>query len=667
MGAIKIKNTGDLPIEATVGNKRIFIPVGETGVVDEDIFQVLQESVYQDKFELVTKLATKTEPIIEGEVPVAFVSEFASNYSGGRYHTLEVACAMCEAGMDVHLYCNREPPFIEDFEGYRLPKIHVTNIQDLDVRASFYIGSPVHGSIIACNLAKKYGRPVYSLVFDSLPLMQVYKPEALDATEEYWEEFVEAIKTSNAILLANSKVTAESVKGWLKVNKVKVFYPTVNNRVLSQVQPQLRYNYIVFVSRIVKHKNIEHMIGAIKDLEDWSLHIVTDTGSNTLKELVEKNELEQRVKIYRGINDNEKFKLFKRAKIMLNASTFEGAGMWAQEAEACGLKLVCYALPTIGEMYKGPNVFKARVGDKDDLKDKLLQAVASRETPYESTDFYLDNYAVNRARELFKEPVEIGVMMIALNEHKFIEPALRALLASPHIKKIAVVEGAVELYAHAATGEGLSKDNTSTIIRRVMAKYDKDGKIIYDRYGWARDKSELRNRCIELLGTKVNWLLKVDGDEVYKEKDLDKLAKIMQSDLNITTIYMKHLHFWKKKSLVAVGGQWDNRLPRCFRFRDKTLRFREHNLPPYNSAGKNIEELGKRIETDEVKIYHYGYMKDVEDVRAKLEFYKKRDKHLKVIDTFSNWKEGLPTQPTHGGGTVEKFTGKHPSVMRGVI
>jgi len=667
MGAIEIKNTGDLPIEATVGNKRVFIPVGETGIVDEDVFQVLQESVYQDKFELVTKLATKTEPIVEGEVPIAFISEFASNYSGGRYHTLEVACAMCEAGMDVHLYCNQEPPFIEDFEAYRLPKIHVTNIQHLDVRAGFYVGSPVHGSIIACNLAKKYGRPVYSLVFDSLPLMQVYKPEALDAKEEYWQEFVDAIKTSDAVLLANSEITAQSVRAWLKTDKVEVFYPSVNNRALSQAQPQLRQNYVVFVSRIVKHKNIEHMLDAIKDLEDWSLHIVTDTGSQILEDLIEEKELKQKVKIYGGINDYEKFKLFKRAKIMLNPSTFEGAGMWAQEAEACGLKLVCYALPTIPEMYKGTEVYKARIGDKEDLKDKLLQAAASREVPQETTDFYLDNYAVSRAKELFKEPVNIGVIMIALNEQKFIEPALRALLVSPHIKKIAVVEGAVELYAHAATTEGLSRDSTSTIIKRVITKYDKDGKIIYDRYGWAKDKAELRNRCIDLLGTHVNWLLKVDADEVYKKEDLDTLAKIMQSDAAITTIYMKHLHFWKRKDLIAVGGQWDARLPRCFRFRDKTLRFRQHNLPPVNSRGENIEELGKRIDTDEVKIYHYGYMKDEKDVRAKLEFYKKRDKHLKVIDTFSNWKPGKPTQPTHQGGTVEKFKGKHPKVMRGVI
>jgi len=59
-------------------------------------------------------------------------------------------------------------------------------------------------------------------------------------------------------------------------------------------------------------------------------------------------------------------------------------------------------------------------------------------------------------------------------------------------------------------------------------------------------------------------------------------------------------------------------------------------------------------------------MKDVEDIKAKLDFYATRDTKLTVKDTWTNWKEGQETQWTHGKGTVERYTGSHPIEIKNI-
>lgn len=599
---------------------------------------------------------------------IAVISEFAHNYSGGRYLTLQFTCALAEAGYDVTLFCDNMPPFLADWDDYAQPKISTTGLEGLDIKADIYVGSPLLGSRVASRLAIKYNKPVYSLIFDALPNMKKYKPQDRDATDEYWEETKKLWEDSGCIMLACSEMTMNGAREWLDKpkNQLRTLYPSINSRVLRKAPETKRRDKVVFVSRLVRHKNIEHIFYAMQD-NDWELHLVTDTGSEYYEELVKKYNMHGRSYLYQGINDLEKFSLFKSAKVMINASTFEGAGMWLQEAEACGLYTVCYNFPTLQELQRSNHVYYAEHGNKDSLREHLSVAISEYEEPEPIEDFHFENYMLPQVKEIFKEDIEIGVMMIALNEQKFIGPALRTLLESPHIKRIAIVEGAVKLFAHAADEDGLSKDNTEQAVRDIIKKYDTEGKIFYERYGWASNKSELRNRCIELIGKKVNWLFMVDADEVYKTEDIDNLTKQINSSPGATTVWVKHYHFWKSKDQIAVGGQWDIPLPRLYKYTDKSLKYDGHGQPPVDSNGVSIEQKGKKLIANDFFAYHYGPMKDQKDIKAKLKFYRKRDKHLKVKDTWSKWKKGDETQWTHGGGTVEKFTGKHPDVMKGII
>ena len=106
---------------------------------------------------------------------------------------------------------------------------------------------------------------------------------------------------------------------------------------------------------------------------------------------------------------------------------------------------------------------------------------------------------------------------------------------------------------------------------------------------------------------------------------------------------------------------------RCFKFADKNLRWKNHGAPVVNSKGELITVTDGSMVVAGVHVYHYGYLKDINRVQEKLEYYKKRDKNLKVVDTFTNWQLGQPTQPTHGGGTAIEFLGEHPIETEGII
>ena len=191
-------------------------------------------------------------------------------------------------------------------------------------------------------------------------------------------------------------------------------------------------------------------------------------------------------------------------------------------------------------------------------------------------------------------------------------------------------------------------------------------KIIYERYGFAKDKSELRNRALSMLND-MDYILVVDADEVWRENDLNKLVDSIQKHPEAGIYRFRFDHFWKKPNLVARGSNWEIRLFRCFNFYDKTLHWKDHEKSVVNKDNEPIEKIKCSIDIDNVYVCHYGYLKNEKNVQDKIKYYRDRDKYLKVIDTWTNWKPGMPTSTTHGQGTVDEFTGLHPLEVLDII
>jgi glycosyltransferase involved in cell wall biosynthesis len=113
-----------------------------------------------------------------------------------------------------------------------------------------------------------------------------------------------------------------------------------------RVEPSAKQSDIIYVGRLVEHKNVDLLIKALKtvnaDLPDVKALIVGDGPEmGRLKSLVQELELGKNVEFCGFLEDyNEALALMKSSRIFATPSTREGFGMAALEANACGLPVV---------------------------------------------------------------------------------------------------------------------------------------------------------------------------------------------------------------------------------------------------------------------------------------------------------------------------------------
>jgi hypothetical protein len=170
-------------------------------------------------------------------------------------------------------------------------------------------------------------------------------------------------------------------------------------------------------------------------------------------------------------------------------------------------------------------------------------------------------------------------------------------------------------------------DNTKTeeIIRNF---YDPDGKITYFNEGKVLTKIDLRNICIDLLNDSIEWVLIVDGDEVWKEADLNELkSKLKDTKTNIFEVGFNHFFLDFKHVLhVAVAE-------RVYR-NVKGIRYTKWHTEITFPKDSSRERLNFGFN-------HYGYVRDLGKLNQKIRYgflqrkfyYSDYSKRFKDVDT----------------------------------
>lgn len=636
---------------------------------DGSDFVRLVEDAKEDEGYLVGK-ETDTEDAI------VFLTEDTRHITGGRYYSWWLATALKAAGHRVIIYTNAVPVFIKEFEDYPQPEIRVVSrIEDVDVKAKVYIGSPIIGSVMACKLGKKHKRPSYCEIFDPFPMMEKYRGRH---HWPGWDELLPLMRKTDCNIISLCNTTSEYIYDWLDKKKDQVFhiYPCINSKESLKARNRKKRDWITFISRLDYHKKLDHVLDAVRET-DCDLQVITSVDAIDFPQMVAMRGMDDRVKVHNFVSDKRKFEIIKQSKATINGAIFEGFGMWLTESLSCGVPAVCYEYPTFEEIKSVTDnpelVYFAKYNDPDSLRKKLIAAIKDRRWGQRKTTHKFDfEGMVERMKEIFGEGEgpRVGVVTIALNEEEYVGASLRSMIKMPNVKKVAVVEGATKLYGKEnkdrVDRNGLSVDNTEVEVKKVIDS-DKENKIIYERHGWAKDKSELRNKCLELLGESFDYIMVVDADEVWKEEDFERLMDYISGHPETSVVWYPAFHFWKHPDLIAVGSQWDKHLFRFFRYDDKSLHWGKHHTPVVNKDGKDATQLGFEAVLDNVHFYHYGAMKAGENIEAKLKYYKARDKELDVKNTWKDWKKGRDTQWTHGGGSTERFDGDHPVEVIDII
>lgn len=600
-----------------------------------------------------------------GHKSVAMITEDTQHVTGGRYYSWWIATALQKAGFNVTIYTNRVPVFIDSFKEYPQPNVQIVKeLNTLNVKADFYVGSPIVGSEIAIRLANQYRTKAFCEIFDPFPMMEEYRGK------HYWpgwDNLIEQLKQPNVNIISLCKHANGYIYPWLNKREDQVFevYPCINSKARDKsIKKVEKMNWVTFISRLDFHKKFDHVLEAVSKT-NCRLQVITSIDGINYREMLKKYNMEKRTDVHMFISDEEKFDIIAKSKVTINGAIFEGFGMWLVESLACGVPCVCYDYPIFKEIVgQSDMVYMAEWNNPEDLTKKLKLALKEKKSsePYKNWDF---ESMVKRMSDVLTQEPKIGVVQIALNEEKFIQASLKSVIRHKNIKRVVVVEGCVRLNEHSANDLGLSKDNTrDEVIKAMQSEYGH--KIVYERYGWAKDKSETRNRALTLLKD-CDYIMVLDADELWKQEDLDLLMKFIKNHPDVSLIWYPAYHFWKQKDLLAVGSQWEAPLFRFFKFYDKTLHWDKHNTPTVNKDGISVEKLGGEVKFNKVHFYHYGPMKDQKDILDKLKYYATRDKDLTVKDTWTNWKKGQETSWTHQGGTVKKFEGTHPDEIEGVI
>lgn len=634
--------------------------------------------------------------VLRGVQSVKFFTENVSHYSGGRYYAYMVARVMAMYGFDVEVVTNNLPFFVADFENYpvtgsfTIKEDPFWGQRDTDrCKADLIIGVPNRGGQYAHAYARVHGLPYAGMIFETPNYVKEWHG-GLDSTEEYWRHYRTCLLDASLIIcLADEPM--RYAQEWLPEKPADTFValnPAVNEFVAALVPDQRKDHSIIFIGRHTDFKQPYHLIYALEKIEGEKplVRFVGMWGERMREKIAsEAEKINVPISFHRNIPDREKFRLLKKSKVLVTATRFEGFGIPPAEALWCGVPAVAYDLPVLRGAYEGyidlvPIDNWGAMGEA--INNLLKNPSLWKKRSEEGKVFAREQYSLHRMgrdmisffsppkrssvslsspKEVMVEPLpSLSVGTIVLNGASTIQYSLASIYDVA--KEILIVEGAVEKYAEynpdMVSREGGSVDDTLDVIESFP---DPDNKIKILAAGrlW-RDKPEMQNMIAKAITGDV--FLKVDSDEVYKRRDLQRILREFEVDSALTLFNYRFWHFWHTLDQIAVGGQWDSPMARCWRWRPGFHYGTSFNFL-LDDRGRKVETpLYKKIITSDRLVYHLNYAGQPGDlVRAKLNYYANRGIETNVKDTWSDWQPGQgDISPTHGGGRIVQFSGLLP-------
>jgi hypothetical protein len=595
---------------------------------------------------------------------IAFFIENFHHYTGGRYSIYHQA-AMLSNFLKVTVVTNSKPPFYNDFKDYYTENFEIIEsanflYDDKESRFDAVIGLPITGGIYSHMYSKKFNLPLYLIMFESPNWISKYKTSA-DSDEEYWKSYKRCLMDADRIIVPSFE-SQKYLYEWLgkEKNNIYVQYPCINQVVADKIKYEssndtmdTKRKHILFISRVISSKS---PISLIKETnpEHYHFHIIGKIKNEDVDYIENMKKLGYEIDVHGRIDDESKFRLVKKCDMLIVPTKFEGFGMPPMEALYFNKPVISYRLPVLEEIYsnniiysnpnasdmaneinkyffgvnKGNIVKTGIVGDEIENKKKELGFISIKN-------------CVNGLLDILEIP-KISVGMIVYNGSDYIEYAIKSIYN--YVNQIIIVDGSVEKYSDSDSIS--SNDGTIEIIKRLKEK-DIFNKIEFvpalDRK-W-KDKIEMQNEIAKRVTGE--YYVKIDHDEIWKPETLLAAINFMEKNLKVNILKMPFYHFWLNFNQVAIddGGKWSTKHPRVWRWSNGMKHLLSFN---YFVDSKNNRITGD-AEFKGDRIYHFGYVRQLNILKNKINYYKTRGIEKNVSDTVTNWKKGNETQPTQKG------------------
>ena len=150
-----------------------------------------------------------------------------------------------------------------------------------------------------------------------------------------------------AKIISNSKHTTYLLKK--ELNSKKPIYTVPNGiefDLITKIKPAKEKSDVIFVGRLISHKNIDILIKSIKLVKEKNpeikfLIIGDGPEKKKLEALTQELNLEKNIKFLGFLeNDGDVYALMKSSKVFVLPSTREGFGIVVIEANACGIPVI---------------------------------------------------------------------------------------------------------------------------------------------------------------------------------------------------------------------------------------------------------------------------------------------------------------------------------------
>jgi len=233
--------------------------------------------------------------------------------------------------------------------------------------------------------------PFYSPVFTRkkvLPMLMhlfrgaiYHETNFIFASYVYFTERIIPYLYPSSTFVAISNSTAGDLEAIGVKNKIYVVQCGIP-RIPQMVRAGRQKNLVAYVGRVKKYKSIDHFVKAIsmiKNKVEFEAMIVGDGDAiDDLKNLAKKLNVE--IKFTGFVSEEDKYRIYSSARVVVQPSIKEGWGLTAIEAQSCGTPVVCADSPGLREVVQsGKTGFLYTYGDIDDLSAKVIELVTNEE------------------------------------------------------------------------------------------------------------------------------------------------------------------------------------------------------------------------------------------------------------------------------------------------
>lgn len=217
--------------------------------------------------------------------------------------------------------------------------------------------------------------------------------------QKYWMEYLNGVTgffgfviekialTTPDIIISNSNHTTKRLRSAGFKGKIETISLGVDFKNVYAAKPSENNSDIIFIGRLLSHKNVDILIKAVAIVKNSIPHIkckIIGNGPERLKlvQVVNKLKLQENIEMIKNIEKHSSlYGLMKASKMLVLPSAREGFGLVVVEANACGLPVVTINHPQNAArdlICEGVNGFIAELSEKNIAK-KILKIIQIRE------------------------------------------------------------------------------------------------------------------------------------------------------------------------------------------------------------------------------------------------------------------------------------------------